>query len=210
MDDSTRHNELIDASPTKDLFITMLVKDIDLIDAIVDLVDNCIDGARQIRSNAEDDYDGLWVRLEVSENHFTIDDNCGGISVDVARKYAFKFGRPEGAKLTPRSVGRFGIGMKRALFKLGREFTIKSVAGDSYFTVSVDVDEWKQDEEDWSFRFTEWKQGEESSQDQLGTNITVTRLYEGVANEFKLSNFENRLAAELEAAHQDAPKTIHL
>lgn len=51
MTDSNRQSNLIDASPTKDLFITMLVKDIDLIDAIVDLVDNCVDGARRIRRN---------------------------------------------------------------------------------------------------------------------------------------------------------------
>jgi hypothetical protein len=131
--DSDRQNGSIDVSPTKDLFITMLVKDIDLIDAIVDMVDNCVDGARRIRG--KEDYEGLWVRIDVAGDHFTIDDNCGGIPVDVARRYAFKFGRPEGAEPTPHSVGRFGIGMKRALFKLGRQFSIESTAKSSHFSL---------------------------------------------------------------------------
>ena len=37
----------IDAAPTKDFFIHMLVRDIELIPAIGDLVDNCIDGDLQ-------------------------------------------------------------------------------------------------------------------------------------------------------------------
>src|ERR1700736_3839618 len=38
----------IDAMPTKDFFISMLVRDIDLVDAIADLFDNCVDGARRM------------------------------------------------------------------------------------------------------------------------------------------------------------------
>ena len=33
------------ASPTKQFFVSMLTRDISLADAILDLVDNCLDGA---------------------------------------------------------------------------------------------------------------------------------------------------------------------
>src|ERR1700688_3958157 len=106
----------IDASPTKDFFISMLIKDIGTTRAIIDLVDNCVDGARRLRPNGE--YDGLRVDIETDDGHFEIRDNCGGVPVNLARNYAFRFGRPTEMAATPHSVGQFGVGMKRALFKL--------------------------------------------------------------------------------------------
>ena len=38
---------LIDASPTKNFFVDMLTRDIDIKDAILDLLDNCIDGIQR-------------------------------------------------------------------------------------------------------------------------------------------------------------------
>src|SRR5574340_703783 len=94
---------IIDARPTKEFFVFMLTRDIQLIDAIADLVDNCVDGARRTRPDGN--FDGLWVRIEVAADHFRIADNCGGIPVNVARNYAFRFGRPPGMEPTPHSVG---------------------------------------------------------------------------------------------------------
>ena len=87
---------IIDAEPTKALFIDMLTRDIALIPSIIDLADNSTDGARNLRG--ERSYEGLWVRLNISKNKFQVSDNCGGIPVEVARKYAFRFGR---AKVCP-------------------------------------------------------------------------------------------------------------
>ena len=39
----------VDASPTKGFFIYMLTRDIDVRPAIVELIDNSIDGAKKIR-----------------------------------------------------------------------------------------------------------------------------------------------------------------
>src|SRR5690242_12110940 len=119
----------INAMPTKDFFISMLVRDIDLVDAIADLFDNCVDGARRMKPTGR--YDGLTVRIKTSPSEFSITDNCGGIPVDVARSYAFRFGRPEGMPATRHGIGQFGIGMKRALFKLGRKFVVQSKTKDA-------------------------------------------------------------------------------
>jgi Histidine kinase-, DNA gyrase B-, and HSP90-like ATPase len=88
---------IVNAFPTKELFIKMLVKDITLIPAIKDLVDNSVDGARRLRPDGN--YKGLWIHVQFNAKEFKVSDNCGGIDNDTARKYAFRFGRPEEAGL---------------------------------------------------------------------------------------------------------------
>ena len=128
---------VIDASPTKDFFISMLTRDIPLLRAIIDLVDNSVDGARRLRGVPESrtTYKGLEVQLQCDDTHFKIIDNCGGMSIEVAAKHAFRIGRPEDAERTPHSVGQFGVGMKRALFKIGKKFSIESKTTNSKFLV---------------------------------------------------------------------------
>jgi hypothetical protein len=138
---AVHEQRVILASPTKDFFIDMLVKDIELIPAIVDLLDNAVDGARRTRGGEQ--FDGLWVRIEASSERLEIKDNCGGIPVDLARDYAFRFGRPADMPRIPHSVGEFGVGMKRALFKLGKRFRIESTAKHSRFVLKVDEDDWQ-------------------------------------------------------------------
>ena len=60
----------------------------------------------------------------------------------------------EGTPSTPHSVGQFGVGMKRALFKLGSKFRIESTTETSRFVVEEDVNEWKARGE-WQFHFKE-------------------------------------------------------
>lgn len=117
MPEQTIDKKRINASPTKEFFVYMLIRDIPLSRAILDLVDNSVDGARRLHSDG--DFQDLWVRVELNSTHFRIADNCGGIPVEIARNYAFRFGRPSGAPPTPHSVGQFGVGMKRTFFKLG-------------------------------------------------------------------------------------------
>ena len=50
-----RENQAI-AIPTKQFFVSMLTRDISLVDAILDLVDNCLDGALRIANGGDVDY----------------------------------------------------------------------------------------------------------------------------------------------------------
>ena len=187
----------IDARPTKELFIDMLTRDVALIPAIIDLADNSTDGAR--RSRADESWNGLQVKIEAKPNKFVIADNCGGIPVDVARRYAFRFGRSSDAATTGGEVGRFGVGMKRGLFKLGREFHIRSTTETSQFDVSIDVDDWEKETE-WQFGFDkdpiEDSNFDESDQ---GTVITVTKLHAPVKEHFHETGFLDDLRRELTA-----------
>jgi hypothetical protein len=185
----------VDAEPTKDFFVSMLTRDIDLKDAIVDLVDNSIDGARRMRS--DQDFDGLWVRLsfdldppvaggpetDTTEHaaSFVIEDNCGGMSVEVARKYAFRFGRDTRVtRATGRSIGQFGVGMKRTLFKMGAGFSIESKTTTERFVLDVVVDDWRRSR-GWDFHFTELDTETTRSEDETGTRIEVRPLFPDVA-----------------------------
>ncbi|MBI1928740.1 ATP-binding protein [Candidatus Poribacteria bacterium] len=190
----------IEAQPTKEFFISMLIKDVELSDAIIDLVDNSVDAAGSIRP--DENYSGLRIDIEINKDYFKIVDNCGGIPVDIARQYAFRFGRSEDMPSIKHSIGRFGIGMKRALFKFGKKFTIKSTTKTSYFLIEIDVDEWKNKKEDWTFQFKELKTDlADIPEDQAGTTIEVKPLHEEVSEDFNLENFVSEFIIELERKH---------
>src|SRR5690606_33490853 len=188
-------NNKINAAPTKSFFITMMIRDLTLRDAIGDLVDNSVDGARSI---SKDNYTDFNIKITATKDEFVIEDNCGGIDVGIARNYAFRFGRPDDMPLTPGSIGQFGIGMKRALFKIGYNFNIKSIAKTSRFEMTVDVSKWAK-EEDWDFQFDTFDEDlEEVSLQERGTKISVTKLREDVQDQFSDNNFIKRLISEIE------------
>jgi Histidine kinase-, DNA gyrase B-, and HSP90-like ATPase len=211
---------LIDASATKDFFISILVRDIKLLDAIADLVDNCVDGARSIRpatsapleeSDLPPRFKGLSICLTFSPKEFALEDNCGGISYETARDYAFRFGRAASMPATPGSVGQFGVGMKRALFKIGDHFSVTSTTKESTFVVDVDVNEWKKlrnadGKELWEFTFKELTLGMANADEKCRTKLVVDQLHEAVSEEFALIPFQNRLIATLQAAHEQSIK----
>lgn len=199
-DDLDLTEPAIDARPTKSFFIDMLTKDIALTRAVIDLADNSVDAARGI-VGAEAKLDKFEVHIEASTDRFRIRDNCGGIDVDVARQYAFRFGRPEGMPTVKGSVGQFGVGMKRSLFKLGGQFQIVSRTVSGRFLVDVNVADWERNEDRWGFDFAELDEDAELSDgEEAGTEILVTKLRESVARDFDSDIFLNQLRIELTAA----------
>lgn len=192
------NRRVIHAEPTKELFIYMLVRDIPLIRAIIDLVDNSVDGATHLQSN--ENYEGLWIKILVNKEYFQIQDNCGGITVKEAEEYAFKFGRANDATVTPKSIGRFGIGMKRAFFKIGQKFKVESTTSSSKFVISEDVQEWKKKDE-WTFEFLEVQEGGDYKSSEIGTQISIEKLHESVSEDLGLENFLSQLKQELTIAY---------
>ena len=193
-------DRIIDASVSKAFFVDMLVRDISLEMAIHDLLDNCIDGALRLRG--QDSFVGLEVDIACSDKQFKIRDNCGGISVNIARNYAFRFGRPKDAPPVLNSVGRFGVGMKRAVFKLGRQFIVRSTSETHQFVVEVDVADWES-ENGWQFKFKELKEfSNPTPPEERGTEVQVNRIFESVSERFLLNNFLSRLQTSIESRHQ--------
>ncbi len=185
-----------DAKPTKDFFISMLVKDIGLIRSIIDLVDNSIDGALRLSPNG--DFKHYKIDLTVHKDQFNISDNCGGISRKDAEDYAFRFGRPEASEATKGSIGLFGVGMKRAIFKLGSKFKVSSKTNNESFVVGANIEKWKLDEKTWSFPINS---DSVESLSEPGTIVEVSSLHENVIGQFEDDRFIIKLREEIELAH---------
>ncbi|WP_312813092.1 ATP-binding protein [Brevundimonas sp.] len=193
----------VEASPTKRFFVDIITRDILIGEAIQDLIDNCIDGAKRLRPSAGERYDGLEVSITATKEAFELSDNCGGIPLVVAQKYAFRFGRAEGFDETEGSVGQFGVGMKRALFKLGRHFSVLSRTIDSSFEISVDVDAWVKDDINWDFNLSNLNKTP-IPLEETGTTLRVWDLDAGVVELFSKANFVSALKDEIRVRQQDA------
>ncbi|QYX55948.1 ATP-binding protein [Roseovarius sp. SCSIO 43702] len=170
-----------ETKPSKSFFVSMLTRDIDLRDAILDLLDNCIDGAvrsGEAKGDPERPYDGYWAKLTLSADWFSLEDNCGGIPIGTARHRAFRLGRPPGKDHTDadgKTVGVYGIGMKRAIFKLGRNAKINS-NGEDPFQVVID-DQWLSSDDWQPLELAEYAPDSDSPS---GTTVSVGELYETV------------------------------
>lgn len=178
----------VDARPTKGFFVSMLTRDIDLQDAILDLLDNSVDGLmRTLGANGrkgERPYKGYWAKLTFAKGTFSIEDNCGGISKKIAKESAFRMGRTPMAQNADQhvpTVGTYGIGMKRAIFKLGRNATVVSRTVTEAFRVQIG-NEWFDDASDdkWSFTLEDLPR----KGSQQGTSIEVTSLLTEISQEF--------------------------
>lgn len=190
-----------DASPTKAFFVDIVTKDVQLDEAIQDLIDNCVDGAKRLRPNG--DFTGLHVDLTVAADKFEIVDNCGGIPLDIARHYAFKFGRAAGFTKTDGSVGQFGIGMKRSIFKLGKAFEIETTEPKAEYKIQQDIGDWLIDDINWDFPILDLVE-QSFNADETGTALRLSPLAEGVGTRFGQATFLASLANDLRARQADA------
>lgn len=170
----------VDASPVKSFFVSMLTRDIKLEEAILDLLDNCVDGIlRSQKSNGNRPYEGFRAEIEFNKDSFSISDNCGGIPWSL-HDYAFRMGRaPDRPADVPGTVGVYGIGMKRAIFKIGKDCLISTQNQDHRYEVEINS-EWIADEDKWEIPVRAAK----ASKEKDGTTIVIGDLYPGIAKRF--------------------------
>lgn len=167
-------DNIINASPTKRFFVEMLTRDIELSDAILDLLDNCVDGAIRLgpknASPIDKPYSGYFAKIKLSPSEFSIEDNCGGISHELAKKYALRLGRDDPNRDEDKpTVGVYGIGMKRAIFKLGSDANIHSHHPDGPFQIPITSDWMNKDI--WNLEMQP-----ANPLNEFGTKITVKKL----------------------------------
>lgn len=201
----------IKAGPTKAFFVKMLTRDIELADAILDLLDNCVDGVvRELKrldeaSSNGAPYAGYWAKIKATPEGFEIADNCGGIARTIAENSAFMLGRPDTDRdADVETVGMYGIGMKRAIFKMGRHCLVTSQPhGDTPYKVEIPPD-WLEDDtttthdpsvNPWQLTLTTIDERLPSN----GTRIVVRQLYEGIRRQFDVeqSTFLTDLEKEI-------------
>lgn len=125
----------VDTAPTKEVVVNGITRDASVEACIFDLIDNAIDGARDtlfkgIPSDAHevlpDSYDGFRIELTLNSTGLKIVDNCGGIAVDSLKNMVLRFGRQSDHEM---GIGAFGVGLNRALFKLGTVSHLRTDTG---------------------------------------------------------------------------------
>ena len=183
--------------PTKRLFVSMLTRDIELSDAILDLIDNCVDGAMRLqRDHLEEDtpFRGFSANLSINKQSFELSDNCGGIP-DEFIDDAFSLGRPNIKKDGDiPTIGMYGIGMKRAIFKMGSESIVTSNSEESFFSVNYSS-KWldPENDDDWYLPISK----AQKKDSKKGVTISVTQLKEDVARKFHSETFIDYLKKEI-------------
>lgn len=182
--------------PTKRLFVSMLTRDIELDDAILDLLDNSVDGA--MRSNPGKIYSpapfkGFEAELTIKDGKFLIRDNCGGIPPDYLTD-AFSLGRPSSDKDKDLpTIGMYGIGMKRAIFKICKSAKVTSSHNSSHVRV-IYTSEWLDPlNNEWNLPVETLAVDTKCK----GVTIASTDLKEEVSSQFKSDIFENRLRQKI-------------
>ena len=61
----------------------MLTRDISLDDVLLGLIDNCLDRALRLADGGDVHYGKQFVKIKLSKDQFSIEDNCGGIPRNV-------------------------------------------------------------------------------------------------------------------------------
>ncbi|HAX78805.1 MAG TPA: ATP-binding protein [Cyanobacteria bacterium UBA11372] len=197
-DNDQKSPNTLNASPTKSFFVQMLTRDIELEDAILDLLDNCIDGIqRTINDNHSSDkpYENFRAKITFSNESFTIEDNCGGIPINVAQNYAFRMGRPNNnVDNDLYTIGTYGIGMKRSIFKMGQASEVISKTETDSFKVTISP-EWLTNDLDWTLPL----EIIETPLNNNGTLIKITNLYPNIINAFssEQSTLHNSLVSKI-------------
>ncbi|MDR2151489.1 MAG: ATP-binding protein [Helicobacteraceae bacterium] len=196
-------SEYAEGSPTKEFFISMLTRDIALHDAILDLLDNCLDGVVRKKGasgkgNNREYYKGFEAKITIANDSFEIKDNCGGIPRDIAEQKAFRMGGITVTNNLP-TVGIYGIGMKRAIFKMGKEATVVSKHNNNAFSVKIPED-WV-DNSAWNFPISD---NPETVLNEDGTHIRITKLTEDVSFQWRngqIDGFVNDLVATIKSSY---------
>jgi Histidine kinase-, DNA gyrase B-, and HSP90-like ATPase len=195
-----------DASPEKRLFISLLTRDISLVDAVLDLIDNSINSAIIVSRehlSKPGDYISLLrkklntdiptVAIIVKENQFSITDSCGGISLEHAENEVFRFGREalEGGDDTKDRLSVYGIGLKRAIFKMGNNVQMTSAHPKAGFHMELNVAEWERiPQEKWSIPITPYHGKLDGN---YGTAIRIAELYPDIRRRIGDGTFESDL-----------------
>ncbi|MDD5544881.1 MAG: ATP-binding protein [Acidobacteriia bacterium] len=125
----------VQASVNPNFLESTLTTDISVLESILDLIDNSIDAARdQLLENGvgldkyglPNDYSDFKIHIRLGQQSICILDNCGGIDEDTLKTRALRIADPWTHKF---GIGHYGIGLKRALLKFGKDYAMSSDDG---------------------------------------------------------------------------------
>jgi len=209
----TKTTQPADASPEKRLFVFLLTRDISLADAFLDLIDNSINSAivtRNIKLDTPQDYVELLqltrhrklphIKISLSPDLIEVRDDAGGISFDNALRDVFRFGRGEEEEFAPTldRLSVYGIGLKRATFKMGNRIDITSNHPDTGFVTHLNVSKWQKDTAaKWSIPISRHK----VANDAFGTTVKISELRADVRQRIEDPAFSGELIERIQKTY---------
>ena len=175
-----------------------------MVAAFLDLIDNSVNAALEPFAEklaTADDYVKILndeeinpntdIKLTISTRRIEIVDTAPGISLETACHRVFKFGRSQDEENESDRLSVYGLGLKRAFFKLGRRVKITSDHVDGGFELDLDVLKWSQDTTlPWKFDLV--SRGPAKAKD-CGTRIEVFSLYPETKKRLDDGVFEGQL-----------------
>jgi len=189
---------IVDTQPTKEVVVSGLTKDASVEACIFDLIDNSIDAARerlleedpQEGISMPDDFSFFEIKLNISGDGVSIADNCGGIPIAALRDMVLRFGKPSSQAL---GIGVYGVGLNRAIFKLGRLSTLQTDTGKARAELTLNVSEYLKDDKNWGLPALQVP-----SQGIVGTELAIsqppTEIEELIADETFISELKNDIS----------------
>jgi hypothetical protein len=131
------------------------------------------------------------IAIRIDSKQIEVKDTAPGISATAAQDHVFKFGRSAADKNTSDRLSVYGIGLKRALFKIGNRIQMRSDHREGGFYLDLNVREWESKPElPWKFDiFTR----PPVRKDQCGTELKVTELYPDVERRIQDGVFVRQL-----------------
>lgn len=162
-----------------------LTTDIELTDALFDLIDNSIDAARNeiiSRGCAKDDY-GLpndyskfKIKLRFGSQSIIVEDNCVGFENAILTNSAFYTGKRSHHEF---GIGHYGLGLKRALLKAGRTYAMITDNGDFLYKSKFNINTFSGEESE-SLIAKKY-----NTTDKKRTLFIVTDLYPNILSQIK-------------------------
>ncbi|RDS92549.1 ATP-binding protein [Pseudomonas fluorescens] len=186
----------VDTKPSKEVVVDSLIRDISIEACIFDLVDNCIDAARDTiykldktlsHEKPPPSYEKFKIDITTNGDHFIISDNCGGITqLDLATS-VLRFGQRSSHDS---GIGVFGVGLNRAIFKLGRLINLDSDTGIERCTLDLDTIEYIKDD-DWDLPATKLP-----TQKKIGTTLTIEKISSETSRKFSDKGWQQAFSYE--------------
>ena len=193
------------AQAEKRLFISLMTRDISLVAAILDLIDNSINSAI-IEQNLNLDMPVKYLDLltkkapkniptidiEFSHENFTITDSCGGISMKMAQHHVFRFGHPIDEDDNHRdTLSVYGIGLKRAMFKIGNVINLTSSHPSTGFNMNLNVKKWERTrQKEWTIPISP---NVKKVNRRYGTRISITEIFPDISRRMADGRFRGDL-----------------
>ena len=191
------NNLLVNSSPSKEFFLNMITKDVTVESSILDLIDNSIDAYKREKDKIKQGI--IEISYSIADDYFSINDNCGGMSKEIAINKAFRFGNERSRDAG--TLGMYGIGMKRSIFKIGSDFVVESKTDTDSYKVYMNRDEWmnlkdeKSNDDIWKFHLDDVDLSFDN-----GVHIKIRKLSDSLKTYLKMRNNVETLRETISSA----------